>query len=152
MSIKQLEVLPFRVSGLRVRTLNAAEQQTATARIGPMWGRFFSEGLYEKIPGKTPDSLVYGVYSNYESDASGSFDVLAGVRVNEPEAQYASIEVQGGQYLVFDAQGAMPGAVIEAWGRVWGYFEAHPQIKRRFATDFEAYTGPDSVALHIGIF
>lgn len=152
MSSKQLEIRPFRVAGLRVRTLNSAEQDSSTARIGPMWQRFFTEGLYEKIDNTTPASKVYGVYSNYESDASGSFDVLAGVAVDAPPANYPSIEVQGGQYLVFDAQGAMPGAVIEAWGRVWAFFAEHPQIKRRYVSDFEAYTGPDSVAVHIGIF
>lgn len=152
MSSKQLEIKPFRVAGLRVRTLNSAEQDSSTARIGPMWQRFFTEGLYETIANKTPASKVFGVYSNYESDASGSFDVLAGVAVDAPAADYPSIEVQGGQYLVFDAQGAMPGAVIEAWGRVWAFFAEHPQVKRRFVTDFEVYTGPDSVAVHIGIF
>ncbi|MNQ47980.1 Bacterial transcription activator, effector binding domain [compost metagenome] len=152
MGVKQLEVQPFRVAGLRVRTLNEAEQQASTARIGPMWQRFFSEGLYDKIAGKTADSWVYGVYSQYESDASGAFDVLAGVAVNEAPTDYHSLEVQGGQYLVFDAKGPMPDSVIEAWGRVWAYFDEHPQIQRRFATDFEAYTGPDSVAVHIGIF
>ncbi len=152
MSSKQLEIKPFRVAGLRVRTLNSAEQDSSTARIGPMWQRFFTEGLYETIANKTPNSRVYGVYSNYESDASGSFDVLAGVAVDAPAGDHPSIDVQGGQYLVFDAQGAMPGAVIEAWGRVWGFFAAHPQVKRRFVTDFEVYTGPDSVAVHIGIF
>ena len=152
MSSKQLEIKPFRVAGLRVRTLNSAEQDSSTARIGPMWQRFFTEGLYETIANKTPASKVFGVYSNYESDASGSFDVLAGVAVDAPSADYPSIEVQGGQYLVFDAQGAMPGAVIEAWGRVWAFFAEHPQVKRRFVTDFEVYTGPDSVAVHIGIF
>ena len=152
MSSKQLEIRAFRVAGLRVNTLNSAEQNASTARIGPMWQRFFTEGLYDSIANKAPASKVYGVYSNYESNASGSFDVTAGVAVDAPAGDYPSIEVEGGQYLVFDAQGAMPGAVIEAWTRVWAFFEAHPQIKRRFATDFEAYTGPDSVAVHIGIF
>ncbi|POA30917.1 MULTISPECIES: GyrI-like domain-containing protein [unclassified Pseudomonas] len=152
MDLKQLDVSPFRVSGLRVRTFNSAEQQAATARIGPMWQRFFAEGLFDKIANKKPDSPAYGVYSSYESDASGAFDVTAGVAVNEAAPGYESIEVQGGQYLVFEAKGPMPGCVIEAWGSIWAYFEANPQVKRRFATDFEAYTGPESVAVHIGIF
>ncbi len=42
MDVKLREVLPFSVSGLQVRTLNVAEQQPDTARIGPMWERFFS--------------------------------------------------------------------------------------------------------------
>jgi predicted transcriptional regulator YdeE len=92
------------------------------------------------------------VYSNYESDASGPFDVTAGVAVAAPAAEFKTIEVQGGQYLVFEAKGPMPGCVIEAWGQIWAWFNENPQTKRKFATDFEAYTGPDSVAVHIGIF
>ena len=152
MEVKQLEVLPFTVSGLRVRTLNDNEQQAGTAKIGPMWGRFFADGLFDKIAHKQPESLVYGVYSHYESDASGPFDVTAGVAVTAPAPGFQTIEVQGGQYLVFSAKGPMPGCVIEAWGHIWAYFSEHPQTQRKFATDFEAYTGPDSVAVHIGIF
>jgi predicted transcriptional regulator YdeE len=140
------------VSGLGVRTLNNNEQQVSTARIGPMWERFFAEGLFDKIAHKQPQSLVYGVYSNYESDASGQFDVTAGVAVTAPAPDFKTIEVQGGQYLVFEARGPMPGCVIETWGQIWAYFNEHPQIRRKFATDFEAYTGLDSVAVHIGIF
>ena len=70
MDVKLREVLPFSVSGLQVRTLNAAEQQPDSARIGPMWERFFVEDVFDKIAHKQPDSFMYGVYSNYESDAS----------------------------------------------------------------------------------
>ena len=66
MDVKLREVLPFSVSGLQVRTLNAAEQQPDTARIGPMWEQFFVEDVFDKIAHKQPDSFMYGVYSNYE--------------------------------------------------------------------------------------
>lgn len=151
MEIKQVYVAPFSVSGLRVRTLNSAEQTAATAKIGPMWGRFYSEGLNKRIAPKQPVSPVYGVYSKYESDASGPFDVTAGIAVQAPAQGYETIHIEDGQYLVFDGKGPMPDAVIDAWQRIWGYFEANPQIKRRFATDFEAYAGPESVAVYIGI-
>jgi hypothetical protein len=45
----------------------------------------------------------------------------------------------------------MPQMVIGTWGEIWRYFAANPQVQRRFATDFEAYDGPDQVAIHIGI-
>lgn len=151
MEIKQVYVDGFSVSGLRVRTRNIAEQDAATAKIGPMWGQFYSEGLTGRIAAQQPESPIYGVYSSYESDATGEFDVTAGVAVLEPAADLQTIRIEGGQYLVFESKGPMPGAVIDAWQRIWSYFEANPSIKRRFATDFEAYTGPESVAVHIGI-
>jgi predicted transcriptional regulator YdeE len=82
MDLKRQQIDAFTVAGLRVRTTNAAEHQPQSAKIGPMWGRFFSEEQAESIPGKIPGSAIYGVYSAYESDASGAFDVTAGVAVN----------------------------------------------------------------------
>ncbi|CAH0221451.1 putative transcriptional regulator YdeE [Pseudomonas frederiksbergensis] len=151
MDVKLREVLPFSVSGLQVRTRNAAEQQPDTARIGPMWEQFFVEDVFDKIAHKQPDSFMYGVYSNYESDTSGHFDVTAGAAVTTPSEGFAQIQVEGGDYLVFSAKGAMPDSVIQAWGFIWAYFEDNPQVRRKFATDFEVYTGPESVAVYIGI-
>jgi len=151
MDVKRVELAGFQVSGPKVRTRNQDEQRPQTARIGGLWGAFFAQGLAERIPNRQPDSPVYGVYSGYESDATGYFDVMAAVAVTEPATGYETLQVQGGVYLVFQGQGAMPQTVIETWGRIWAYFEQSPGLQRRFATDFEAYTGPDSVAVYIGI-
>jgi len=45
----------------------------------------------------------------------------------------------------------MPQVVIDTWGAIWQFFQGHPWIQRSYATDFEAYQGPDEVAIHIGI-
>jgi hypothetical protein len=45
----------------------------------------------------------------------------------------------------------LPDAVISTWGKIWDFFAANPQIQRRYATDFEAYTGPESVSVYIGV-
>ncbi|MFJ2279708.1 GyrI-like domain-containing protein [Pseudomonas sp. NPDC087803] len=151
MDLKRKQIDAFTVAGLRVRTHNAAEHQPETAKIGPMWGQFFGKELAETIPGKSANSPIYGVYSAYESDASGEFDVTAGVAVTAPAKDYESVLIEAGEYLVFEAQGALPDAVISTWGRIWSFFEANPQIQRRYATDFEAYTGPESVSVYIGV-
>ncbi|KAF0866156.1 GyrI-like domain-containing protein [Pseudomonas sp. LD120] len=151
MDVKLREVRPFSVAGLQVRTLNTHEQQADTARIGPLWQRFYVEDLFDKIAPRQPDSFVYGVYSNYESDAGGYFDVTAGVALSGACADYPSVDIQGGDYLVFSAKGAMPECVIQAWGLIWAYFQDNPQVRRAFATDFEVYTSADSVAIYIGI-
>ncbi|WP_213940534.1 GyrI-like domain-containing protein [Pseudomonas sp. dw_612] len=151
MEVKQVYVAPFSVSGLKVRTRNSAELAAETAKIGPMWGRFFSEGLNERIAPQQATSTIYGVYSGYESDASGAFDVTAGMAVEEPAQGYETINIEEGRYLVFEGTGPMPDTVISAWQSIWNYFEANPQIQRRFTTDFEAYDGPESVAVHLGI-
>ncbi|WP_395607348.1 GyrI-like domain-containing protein [Pseudomonas sp. B22129] len=150
-TIKEQKVAAIRVSGLKVRTRNADEMQVSSAKIGPMWQRFFGEGVYEKIPGKQPESPVYGVYSGYESDAHGLFDVTAGVSTHAPAQGFESLVIEPGRYLVFEAQGPMPDAIIQAWQRVWAYFEQPDVEARAFVTDFELYQADNQAQVYIGI-
>ncbi|MDR6454312.1 GyrI-like domain-containing protein [Variovorax paradoxus] len=138
----------FQVAGLTVRTTNREENDPATARIGTLWDRFFSEETYRTTPGRTGDARLFGVYSSYESDAHGAFDLTVGVAVS---GAADSVALEAGNYLVFSGQGEMPQMLIATWQRIWQYFEAHPEIVRRYRSDFEAYEGPDKVAIHIGV-
>ena len=138
----------FCVSGLTVRTTNREESAPATARLGALWGRFFGEEIYASTSNRTADMRIFGVYSAYESDAHGAFDVTAGVVVTDGKG---SISIDAGDYLVFTGQGEMPQMVIATWQRIWQYFEAHPDVARSYRSDFEAYEGPDKVAIHIGV-
>ena len=136
------------VAGLSARTTNADEANPATGRIPALWGRFFGENVMGTTPHRDPAEMRnFGVYSNYESDAQGAFDVTAGVAVTEG----ATVQIEPGDYLVFEAHGPMPYAVVAAWAAAWQYFEAHPEIKRRYVSDFEAYTSPISATVHIGV-
>lgn len=143
------------VTGLCVRTRNSDEINPATARIGELWERFFSQSWERCLPARgDADNRIFGVYSGYESNEHGAFDVTAGVAVPPPVAPVAGavqVTVLEGRYLVFTGQGAMPQTVIETWVEVWRYFSQHPAIRRRFGTDFEAYEGPDKVDIHIGV-
>lgn len=150
-AIKEQRVAGIRVSGLKVRTRNADEMQPETAKIGPMWQRFFGEGVYQTIPGKQPESPVYGVYSGYESDAQGRFDVTAGVATHAPAQGFDSLMIEPGRYLVFEAHGPMPAAIIQAWQRVWAYFEQPDVETRAFVTDFEVYQADEQALIYIGI-
>ena len=148
MQPQQQRLEPFRVAGLTARTSNRDESDPEAARIGFLWNRFFGERVYEKTPHRIDDMRLYGVYSDYEADAHGAFDITTGVAVADGPA---SVRIEGGNYLVFSARGEMPRMVTELWDQIWAYFEAHPEIQRRYRSDFEAYSGPDEVAIHIGI-
>ena len=136
------------ITGISVRTTNAAEFNPATGKIAGLWGRFFNEGLYDKLPGKQAASPIYGVYSNYESDYRGAFDVTAGVACVSSKG---TLVLQAGEYLVFSATGPMPQTVLQTWGAVWQYFQSNPGVARTYATDFEVYLGTDEVEIHIGV-
>lgn len=136
----------FTVAGLTVRTTNRAESDPAAARIGGLWQRFFAEHVMD-LPHRTVDDRNFGVYANYESDAHGAFDVTAGVAVS----QGGAVQVPAGDYLVFTGKGEMPQAVVGAWQRIWAYFDAHPEVRRRYLADFEAYTSPTDVTVWVGV-
>lgn len=151
----------FQVTGLSVRTRNSDENDPATARIGSLWDRFFSQSWERHLPAAGHDGRLFGVYSAYESDAHSAFDVTVGV-ATDPGANAGAggdaggekiriTPVLAGTYLVFTGAGPMPQMVIDTWGAIWAYFARNPQVQRRFGTDFEAYSGPDQVAIHIGI-
>ncbi|KAB2887827.1 MAG: GyrI-like domain-containing protein [Burkholderiaceae bacterium] len=154
MNPSAVQVSAFSVAGIAVRTRNGDEMVPERARIGALWDQFFSESWARRLPGPGADGRLYGVYSAYESDQHGAFDVTAGVSAAvqaEPPVGTACVEVEPGDYLVFTGEGPMPQMVIDAWGDVWRYFEANPGVRRRFGTDFELYEGPESVAIHIGV-
>lgn len=151
-----IHIPAFSVAGIAVRTRNSEEMDPAIARLGGLWHRFFSESWERKLPLRTSDARIFGVYSGYESNEHGAFDVTAGVAVAGPAVAEvapgaARIDIQAGDYLVFTGQGDMPQMVIDTWVRIWHYFAQNPQVQRRFGTDFEAYEAPDKVAIHIGV-
>lgn len=164
-----LHVPAFQVVGISVRTRNSDEMDPATARIGNLWDRFFSQSWERNLPGPGRDGRIYGVYSAYESNAQGAYDMTAGVAMPPPAGHrddggdgadravatasgtVCVVPVLAGNYLVFNGQGPMPQMVIDTWRQIWRYFADNPQVQRRFGTDFEAYSGPDQVAIHIGV-
>lgn len=134
------------LSGLTIRTKNSNEMLPSTAKIGPVWEKFFNE----VAPSLQKDSKLYGVYSNYESDASGEFDVT--VCTNEKIAQLNTITLKKGKYLIFSAKGKMPEVVIETWKEIWNFFSAeNNKFQRSYFTDFEYYKNGEEIEIYIGI-
>jgi len=136
----------FTVTGLSTRTQNSNEFSKETAKIPNLWHRFYSRDL-------VANENIYGVYSDYESDANGLYTVTAGVTSEHAptDTEMGSVSIPEGNYLVFQGKGAMPLAVIQTWGQVWEYFAAENQYQRSFSCDFEAYKGSEEVAIYIGI-
>lgn len=98
------------VLGISVRTKNADEMQPQTAKIGELWQQFYQDIAPKLQNGAT----IYGLYSNYESDASGEFTVMAcSDKVNESVSNdLEQSSIKKGNYLVFEGAGEMPQAVI----------------------------------------
>jgi len=136
----------IRVYGLKVRTKNENEINADKAQIGPMWQKFFTE----IAPVMKEGSHTYGVYCNYESDASGEFDVWA--CTDQEIDSLESTVLETGKFKVFKGEGEMPQAVIETWQRIWNYFlEAECPDTRAYSCDYEVYESQNEVSIYIGI-
>ncbi len=134
------------IYGLKVRTKNEDEMNPQTAKIGKMWGEYFSS-IAPTLPQGTE---AYGVYANYESDAFGEFDVFAGSVVEN--ATLEKVTLEAGNYLCFKADGELPQAVIDTWGEIWAYFaDENCKEKRAFTTDYELYLSESKTVIYIAI-
>jgi predicted transcriptional regulator YdeE len=91
------------------------------------------------------------VYSNFESDETGEFDLTAGIKGGSPTAKNSEVTIPGGTYLRFEKKGTIPAVVIELWQEIWQFFARLDSPQRLFKCDFEEYQDVNSVAIYIGI-
>jgi predicted transcriptional regulator YdeE len=110
--------------------------------IGAHWGRFYSENILSKIPGKI-DNEVLGLYTDYESDHTKLFTLILGCRVDPirgttlsraTSKELVSRTIPESKYAVFKAKGKMPDCIMKAWSEIWS-----SDIERAFQFDFEVY-------------
>ncbi len=138
-----------RIHGISIRTTNAREMAPKTARIGALVQKFDECVTVDYAAG----ARVYNVYSDYESDASGEYAILAGT--DNPASSTVELEhvvIPDGKYIVFRGRGEVPHIVIETWGHIWAYFsQDNPQYKRTFSTDFEFYKTQNDIEIYISI-
>ncbi len=80
------------IQGFSVRTKNSDEFTEKNAKIPALWQQFYASDLAKHPP-------VYGIYSNYESDATGFYSLTAGIEQN---SGLATISIEAGDYLVFN--------------------------------------------------
>lgn len=141
-TMKQVE--SFSVTGFSVRTQNSDEFNEKTAKIPSLWQQFYTSDL-------ATNPNLFGVYSNYDSDANGPYTLTVGVEFDSTSISSNSVTIQAGNYLVFQGIGPMPATVIETWKQVWAFFETNTAHRRNFISDFEAYSQADQVAIYIGL-
>jgi predicted transcriptional regulator YdeE len=134
----------FTVKGFSARTKNSDEFNEKTAKIPSLWQQLYSSEL-------DVNATIFGIYSDYASDANGLYTITVGATCNSESMACNAINIQKGNYLVFQGEGPMPITVIETWKQIWDYFAKESTYQRNFITDFEAYSGSDKVAIYIGI-
>lgn len=106
------------------------------AVIGGMWQRLFEGGIFDAIPNKAGMSTI-GLYSDYETDMTGPYDVTIGCAVTDPDGRPEGTAVKtipAGRYAEFVICGDVQQAVGEFWMEVWKL-----PLPRAYTADFEEY-------------
>jgi predicted transcriptional regulator YdeE len=152
MAIHEERLAAFTVIGPHVRTNNAAEMSGQDGKIGPLWQRFMG-GEAETIPGSIDPQTIFAVYSNYESDETGLYDLTLGKGVDsehQAPANMRVLHIPAARYLVFPVAAANPDAIKNAWVSIYAHFEQYQAQRRAFTYDFERYSG-NAVQIFIAI-
>ncbi|MGD6834841.1 GyrI-like domain-containing protein [Sutcliffiella halmapala] len=104
-----------------------------------LWESFYENKVLDSIPNKK-ESTIIALYTNYESDETGTYTYAIGTEVidNEKTSEgLESFEIADDNYIVFTTRkGPIPEVVIEAWREIWDWSEDRERV---FKTDFEVY-------------
>lgn len=122
-----------------VSTKVAYREDHSAPEIDQLWEKFFSEDVFNKIPGKANDAIV-GLYYDYEKegDEIKSFHYLLGCEVTSfaqvPPGMVAQ-EIPSSSYAYFVPKGKFPEALRSTWKSI-----SNSLLKRLFSGDLEIYT------------
>ncbi len=145
---------PRHVVGLATRTTNAAESSPASGKIPQLWGQFRNETWFDRLGQAGALGPPIAVYSAYESDVSGSYQILVGREVRTPpplSPPLQIVSVPEARYLVFRRSGPLPQVVIDGWQEVWEYFARSEAPARAYTFDFEINLDATSVEIWVAV-
>lgn len=129
--------------GIKCRTSNLAEMNIATAQIGQMVGKYFSEKISDKISNKKVPEKIYCVYTEYESDFTGEYTFFIGQEVesfDDIASELYTIVIPSQNYTKFTTEpGVMPDVCINMWKKIWSSTPHELGGERAYIADFEVY-------------
>lgn len=144
------ETIPkFNIIGVMVSTTN--ENKQAEQDIRALWGKFWGEGIIQKIPNKIDDT-IYCVYADYEKDNTKAYTTIIGCKVSSlddiPEGMTGKT-IETGNYTKYTVKGnTMAGVVQEEWARI-----EQSDVARAYIADFDVYRqGQDPANAEVDIF
>lgn len=123
-----------KAAGLKIRTNNSSPDMGE--KIGGLWEKFFTKGIYAQIPGKINEKTI-GLYTNYESNEKGDYDMFVCCEVQKETQQPKDLEIttiEAGKYAKFIVKGNMVTAVHDFWLKLWNM-----NLDRKYGSDFEEY-------------
>lgn len=149
--MKTTNIEAFNIIGIKIRTTN--ENMQAAKDIPAFWQKFMAEGIVDKIPNKT-DNSVFAVYTNYKSDYTEAYDMILGCKVSSldeiPEGMIAQT-FKLDTYAHFISKGRKSDNIVyNTWTEIW-----NSDLNRTYHADFEVYgeksMNPDDMEVDIFI-
>lgn len=126
----------FKIIGILTRTTN--KDSKAQQDLGNLWGLFFTQNIFDKIPNKVSNEVL-AIYTDYKSDFTEDYTTIIGVPVSTldkiPEGLIGR-EFQTENFQKFTAKGEMPNAVVNTWIDIWN---RDKELNRKYTYDFEVY-------------
>lgn len=126
----------FKIIGISTRTTNQNNQ--AQQDLENLWGQFFAQNIFEKIPNKLSNE-VFAIYTDYKSNYTEDYTAIIGILVStldEIPDGLIGREFQGEKFQKFIAKGEMPNAVVDMWLDIW---QKDKELNRKYTYDFEVY-------------
>jgi predicted transcriptional regulator YdeE len=132
MNIEEMYII-----GISVRTTNKNNQSVTD--LGSLWSRYYVENISEQVTNKI-SSDVYVIYTDYESDYTGTYTAIIGLLVDGiitvPKG-LTGYTFKHDNFQIFTAKGIMPDAVINTWTAIW---QDDRKLKRKYTYDVEVYS------------
>jgi len=131
----------FDLIGICARTTNAAEAGPGGC-IPKLWETYFQSSILSQMEANHSD-LLYSLYTDYESDASGAYTVMLGHEKGEGASPLGEglteFHVPAAKYMVFTTEpGPFHVVVPAAWQEIWAFFQ-DSSVQRTYTGDFELY-------------
>jgi len=126
----------FKIIGISTRTTNKNHQDQQD--LGNLWGQFYAENIFEKIPNKLSNEVI-AIYTDYKSDFTEEYTTIIGVHVltlHEIPNGLIGREFQPENFQKFTAKGEMPNAIVNTWIDIW---KRDKELNRKYSYDFEVY-------------
>lgn len=146
--MKVTRIKKLMIAGISEVTNNETEMGEESGKIAALWENYFEKDVYKKTFDKSNSDFMYGVYSDYGSDASGNYKVTVGVEVTKAKN---AIVIEDKKYLVFTKKGELPMVVVELWEEIWEHFKKNSEYERAFEIDFEKYAKEDEIEIFVSI-
>lgn len=147
----------FDVIGITVRC--STQEAIRNNTIGKLWQRFFEDQIFTKIPNKIDTTLI-ALYYDFESDKTGEYTTLIGVRVSSDKEVPSGMVVKhvpaDNREVFLTEQGPMGQVVFGTWQKIWQLEDAG-KLKHSYTVDYELYDERSrdlqnaQVEIHVGV-